>query len=48
MKAIHRLMVTSATYRQDSRVPRQLLKRDPRNKLLARQSRVRLEAENDS
>jgi mono/diheme cytochrome c family protein len=45
MKAIHRLMVTSATYRQDSRVRGQLLKRDPRNKLLARQSRVRLEAE---
>jgi hypothetical protein len=45
MKAIHRLMVTSATYRQDSRVTSQLLKRDPRNKLLARQSRVRLEAE---
>lgn len=45
MKAIHRLMVTSATYRQDSRVSEALQKRDPRNKLLARQSRVRLEAE---
>ena len=44
-KAIHRLIVTSSSYRQDSRVRPGLLQRDPRNKLLARQSRRRLEAE---
>ncbi|VTS05383.1 DUF1553 domain-containing protein [Tuwongella immobilis] len=45
MKAMHRLMVTSATYRQQSRVTAELLKRDPDNRLLARGPRVRLEAE---
>ena len=44
-KAVHRLMVTSSTYRQDSRIRSELVAKDPRNKLLARQSRVRLEAE---
>ena len=44
-KAIHRLIVTSSTYRQDSRIRPELLAKDPRNKLLARQSRIRLEAE---
>jgi mono/diheme cytochrome c family protein len=44
-KEILRLIVTSATYRQSSRVTPELLARDPRNRLLARQSRVRLEAE---
>ena len=44
-KQILRLIVTSATYRQSSIVTPDLLDRDPRNRLLARQSRVRLEAE---
>jgi hypothetical protein len=44
-KALHRLLVTSATYRQSSRVRPDLATLDPRNRLLARQNRVRLEAE---
>jgi hypothetical protein len=45
MKAMHRLIVTSATYRQSSRVPPELLAKDPDNRLLARGPHVRLEAE---
>ena len=45
IKDIHRTIVLSATYRQSSRVNEELLERDPRNKLLARQTRMRLEAE---
>jgi len=45
LKRLHRLMVTSATYRQSSRVRPELLQRDPLNILLARQGRHRLEAE---
>lgn len=45
VKAIHREIVTSATYRQASRHRRELDEIDPFNKLLARQSRVRLDAE---
>src|SRR5262249_61525952 len=45
MKAMHRAIVTSATYRQASRVSREVLARDPENRLLARGPRVRLEAE---
>ena len=45
VKHIVRLMVTSATYRQTSVPMRQLAERDPDNRLLARQSRWRLEAE---
>lgn len=44
-KTMHRLIVTSATYRQSSAMRPELLERDPYNKLLARQSRIRLEAE---
>ncbi|MGZ0169704.1 MAG: PSD1 and planctomycete cytochrome C domain-containing protein [Planctomycetales bacterium] len=44
-KKLLRLIVTSATYRQSSRMTPELLALDPRNRLLARQSRVRLEAE---
>ena len=44
-KAMHRLIVTSATYRQSSHARSDLAQADPRNKLLARQTRVRLEAE---
>jgi len=44
-KALHRLIVTSGTYRQSSRVRPDLVAADPYNKLLARQVRLRLEAE---
>jgi hypothetical protein len=45
LKELHRLIVTSATYRQASRVRPEVASRDPNNALLARQARVRLEAE---
>ncbi len=45
MKAMHRLIVTSATYRQSPRVSPELMARDPQNRLLARGPRFRLEAE---
>jgi Protein of unknown function (DUF1553)/Protein of unknown function (DUF1549)/Planctomycete cytochrome C len=45
MKAMHRLIVTSATYRQSSRVTPALVERDPTNRLLARGPRFRMEAE---
>lgn len=44
-KRIHRRIVTSATYRQQSRVSVELLQRDPRNVWLARAPRFRLPAE---
>jgi hypothetical protein len=44
-KAIHRLIVTSAAYRQSSQQRPDLEERDPGNTLLARQSRLRMEAE---
>jgi mono/diheme cytochrome c family protein len=44
-KSMHRLMVTSATYRQASRVRPELATIDRDNRLLARQSRLRLDAE---
>ncbi len=44
-KALIRLILTSATYRQSSKARPELLARDPRNRLLARAPRVRLEAE---
>ncbi len=45
MKAMHKLIVTSATYCQNSRVTPDLIQRDPYNRLFARGPRVRLEAE---
>jgi len=45
MKRLVRLMVTSNTYRQDSNLREDLKEKDPFNRLLARQSRFRLEAE---
>ena len=45
MKKLHRLIVTSATYRQSSAIRQDLAVKDPRNLLLARQSRIRLDAE---
>ncbi len=45
LKHLHRLIVTSATYRQSSRARPELAERDPANRLLARQNRLRLDAE---
>ncbi|HEY7329566.1 MAG TPA: DUF1553 domain-containing protein [Gemmataceae bacterium] len=45
VKAILRTIVTSATYRQSSKVRSELLRRDPENRLLARGARFRLSAE---
>ena len=45
MKALHRLIVTSATYRQSSKLTPQLLEKDPYNKWLTRAPRLRVEAE---
>jgi mono/diheme cytochrome c family protein len=45
LKKFHKLIVTSATYKQSSAVSAEALKRDPLNVLLARQQRMRLEAE---
>ncbi len=42
MKAMHRLIVTSATYRQSSRVTPDLRSKDPENRLFARASRFRM------
>jgi hypothetical protein len=44
-KALLKMIVTSATYRQTSRVTPELLARDPNNRLLSRGPRYRLEAE---
>lgn len=45
MKKLHRLIVTSATYKQASTGREDLETKDPNNLLLARQSRLRLSAE---
>jgi hypothetical protein len=45
LKAMHKLIVMSSTYRQSSKARPELLQRDPYNRLLARGPRVRLEAE---
>jgi hypothetical protein len=45
LKAIQKLVVTSATYRQSSRVTQEMHRRDPFNRLLARGPRFRLDAE---
>jgi hypothetical protein len=45
VKALQRLIVTSATYRQSSQVLPELLEKDPENRLLARGPRFRLPAE---
>ncbi|MFO0890073.1 MAG: DUF1553 domain-containing protein [Isosphaeraceae bacterium] len=45
IKALHRLIVTSATYRQTSKATPALVQRDPENRLLARGPRFRLPAE---
>jgi hypothetical protein len=45
VKALQKLIVTSATYRQSSEASPELLQRDPENRLLARGPRFRLPAE---
>lgn len=45
LKAMHRLIVTSATYRQSSAVPEELQEADPFNRWLGRGPRFRMEAE---
>jgi uncharacterized membrane protein len=45
LKQMHRLIVTSSTYRQSSRVTPQLQEKDPANLLLARAPRLRVEGE---
>ncbi len=45
LKKLHRLIVTSATYRQRSQFTPELLERDPHNALLARGPRQRVNAE---
>lgn len=45
LKALHRLITTSATYRQTSHVAPAEYERDPQNRLLARGSRFRVDAE---
>jgi hypothetical protein len=45
MKKLHRLVVTSAAYRQSSRLTPELANRDPFNRLLARGPRLRVDGE---
>ena len=45
LKAIHKLILISAAYQQDSHVPEAVLQRDPQNLLFARWQPRRLEAE---
>ena len=45
MKAMHRLMVNSATYRQSSKIRGDVVQLDPENRLLAWFPRMRLKAE---
>ena len=45
LKHLHRLIASSATYQQSSRVSEEHLRRDPDNRLLARGPRFRVEAE---
>ena len=45
LKQLQRLIVTSATYRQSSRIRPELSDIDPSNRMLSRQNRVRFDAE---
>ena len=45
LKKLHRLIVSSSTYRQDSKASPSLLEKDPQNRLLARGPRLRLSGE---
>jgi hypothetical protein len=45
LKQLHRTIVSSSTYMQSSRVPAELARRDPKNRLLARGARFRVDGE---
>ncbi len=45
MKHLHKVIVTSSTYRQSSKVTPESAKKDPKNELLSRGPRFRIEAE---
>jgi hypothetical protein len=45
VKALHRLIVSSATFQQSSQIEREIVSRDPDNRLLARGPKTRLLAE---
>ena len=45
VKGMQKLIVTSATYRQSSAVNKEMIEKDPENRLLARGPRFRLSAE---
>ncbi|MBT6848277.1 MAG: DUF1549 domain-containing protein, partial [Planctomycetaceae bacterium] len=45
LKHIHRLILTSSVYRQESAIRKDLIESDPDNRWLARQHRARVEAE---
>lgn len=45
MKALHKLIMSSATYQQSSGITKEALEQDPENNLLARGARFRLPAE---
>lgn len=45
LKSLHRLIVSSAVYRQSSTVEPEKLRKDPYNVFLSRQSRLRIDAE---
>ena len=45
LKALQKTIVMSSTYRQSSKASTELIERDPENRLLARASRFRLDAE---
>jgi hypothetical protein len=45
VKKLHRLIVTSAAFRQSSRTPNAKLEKDPENRLISRGPRFRLDAE---
>lgn len=45
VKQLYRTILLSETYRQDSKIPEGMAKRDPENRLLARGPRFRLDAE---
>ena len=48
VKAMHKLIVMSSTYQQQSRISPEMLERDPENRLLARGPRYRMSCGNDS
>lgn len=45
IKTLHKLIVSSASYMQDSRITDEMLEKDPENKLLSRGPRYRMPAE---